>query len=173
MSSENLSSEQIDRLIADMASQLGACVGLDPVIVGIHTGGVWVARRLRDLLLPGAEVAELDVSFHRDDFENLGVHPGVQRSTLAGDLNGRHVLLVDDVLYTGRTIRAALDELFDYGRPMAITLAVLIDRGGRQLPIQPDVVGRRMKLPKGQQAKLEGPVPLTLSVRKKSRDRDG
>ena len=108
-------------------------------MVGIHTGGVWVAQRLC-ATLGWAAPATLDVSFYRDDLARAGLPARVRPSTLP-DLDGRAVLLVDDVLYTGRTVRAALGELFDYGRPALVRLAVLVDRGGRELPIGPDVVG--------------------------------
>src|SRR3990172_1289698 len=106
-----------------------------PAIVGIHTGGVWVARRLHKLLDLEDPLGSLDISFYRDDFTRIGVNPQVKASNLPIDIENRHVILVDDVLHTGRTIRAALNEIFDYGRPASVTLAVLIERDGRELPI--------------------------------------
>ena len=106
----------------------------------------------------------LNISFYRDDFTRIGVHPQVKPSRLPVDVEGRDILLVDDVLHTGRTIRAALNEIFDYGRPARVWLAVLVDRGGRELPIQADVVGARLALAAGQQVKLTGPEPLSLSI---------
>ncbi len=105
------------------------------LLVGIHSGGAWVARRLSELLeLPG-EVGLIDVSFYRDDFGEKGLHPQIKPTSIPFDVEGRSLILVDDVLYTGRTTRAAINELFDYGRPASIRLAVLADRGGRELPI--------------------------------------
>ncbi|HET9122697.1 MAG TPA: bifunctional pyr operon transcriptional regulator/uracil phosphoribosyltransferase PyrR, partial [Acidiferrobacteraceae bacterium] len=107
------------------------------------------------------EMGSLDISFYRDDFTQVGMHPEVKASHLPVPLDGRHVILVDDVLHTGRTIRAALNELFDYGRPASVILAVLVDRDGRELPIQADVRGRHISLPPGQHIKLIcGDAPL-------------
>jgi pyrimidine operon attenuation protein/uracil phosphoribosyltransferase len=116
-------------------------------LVGVHTGGVWLAERLRKDLGVAAEVGVLDVSFYRDDFAHGGLNPGVRPSRIPFDVAGCDVMLVDDVLNTGRTVRAAMNELFDYGRPARIDLAVLIDRGGRELPIAPSVVGRTIEVP--------------------------
>ena len=119
-------------------------------LVGIHTRGAILARRLHALVgeLSGAEVplGDLDISFYRDDVEARGPHgqPVVHASHLDFDLSGRTVVLVDDVLFTGRTVRAAIDALFDYGRPERVQLAVLVDRGHRELPIRPDYVGKNL-----------------------------
>ncbi|EXI83288.1 MAG: Bifunctional protein PyrR [Candidatus Accumulibacter appositus] len=110
----------------------------DTVLVGIHSGGVWVARRLRDLLELNNEIGLIDVSFYRDDYSEKGLHPRVRPTSIPFDVEGRPLILVDDVLYTGRTTRAAINELFDYGRPASVQLAVLADRGQRQLPICAD-----------------------------------
>jgi len=134
----------------------------DPVLLGIHSGGVWVAQRLRDLLGITHPLGSLDISFYRDDFSRIGMHPQVRPSELPFDVDGRHIILVDDVLYTGRTIRAALNEIFDYGRPASVLLVVLVDRGGRELPIAPDVAGLTLQLAAQQQIKLSGPEPLQL-----------
>lgn len=107
-------------------------------LVGIYSGGAWLAQRLqRDLGLTGA-LGTLNVSFYRDDFDRIGLHPQVEPSEIGFDVTDRHLVLVDDVLYTGRTIRAAMNELFDYGRAASINLVVLIDRGSRELPICAD-----------------------------------
>ncbi len=104
-------------------------------LVGIHSGGAWLAQRLhRDLKLV-QPYGTLDISFYRDDFDRIGLHSQVQPSEITFPVTDKHLVLVDDVLYTGRTIRAAMNELFDYGRPASIRLAVLVDRGGRELPI--------------------------------------
>jgi len=134
----------------------------DPALVGIHTGGVWVAERLRQRLGITTPLGQLDIAFYRDDFSRIGLNPRVQPSELPFDVDGRHLGLIDDVLYTGRTVRAALNELFDYGRPASVLLAVLVDRGGRELPIEAHVAGSRLELPAGQQLQLTGPDPLQL-----------
>ncbi len=133
-----------------------------PLMVGIHTGGVWVAERLHGLLGLGEPLGTLDISFYRDDFTRIGMHPQVRPSHLPAAVDGRHLVLVDDVLQTGRTIRAALNVLFDYGRPKSVILATLAERDGRQLPIEPQVVGLHARLDPGEQIKLAGPDPLIL-----------
>jgi pyrimidine operon attenuation protein/uracil phosphoribosyltransferase len=104
-------------------------------LIGIYSGGAWIAERLRELLGLKEEKGLIDVSFYRDDFAKKGLHPQVKPTSIPFDVEGRHIVLVDDVLYTGRTTRAALNEIFDYGRPACIELAVLADRGGRELPV--------------------------------------
>ena len=136
----------------------------DPALVGIHTGGVWVAERLRQRMGIATPLGQLDIAFYRDDFSRIGLNPRVQPSELPFDVDGRHLVLIDDVLYTGRTVRAALNELFDYGRPASVLLAVLVDRGGRELPIEAHVAGSRLELPTGQQLQLTGPDPLQLVI---------
>ncbi len=105
------------------------------LLVGIHSGGAWIARRLNELLGLSGEIGLIDVSFYRDDYGAKGLHPQIKPTSIPFDVEGRSLILVDDVLYTGRTTRAAINELFDYGRPASIELAVLADRGGRELPI--------------------------------------
>ena len=122
-------------------------VGRSPMLVGVHTGGVWLAERLRADLGIVPEVGILDVSFYRDDFSQGGLARGVRPSRIPFDIDGASVLLVDDVLNTGRTVRAAMNELFDYGRPARIELAVLVDRGGRELPVSTSLVGRTIEVP--------------------------
>ena len=106
-----------------------------PALVGIYSGGAWIAGRLKELLGLPEDIGLIDVSFYRDDFAAKGLHPQVKPTVIPFDVEGRHIILVDDVLYTGRTTRAAINELFDYGRPAAVELAVLADRGGRELPV--------------------------------------
>jgi len=155
-------------LIETMASQLRELLAergiTEPMLVGIHTGGVWIAERLRQLLGIAAPLGQLDISFYRDDFNRIGVNRRVRPSELPFDVDGRHLVLVDDVLNTGRTIRAALNELFDYGRPASVLLAVLVDRGGRELPIEAQVVGARLKVPVDQEVQLTGPELLQLVI---------
>ncbi|MCS7100616.1 MAG: bifunctional pyr operon transcriptional regulator/uracil phosphoribosyltransferase PyrR [Burkholderiaceae bacterium] len=141
----DLDAEAIYRTLAARVRERVA--GRDVRLVGIHTGGVWVAERLaHDLNVPHP-VGVLDISFYRDDFRRQGLSPTVRPSRIEFDVTGQHLLLVDDVLYTGRTVRAAMNELFDYGRPARIDLAVLVDRGGRELPIEPGMVGATVEVP--------------------------
>jgi len=125
------------------------------VLVGIHSGGAWIAKRLNELLgLPG-EIGLIDVSFYRDDFGEKGLHPQVRPTSIPFDVDGRPLILVDDVLYTGRTTRAAINELFDYGRPASVKLAVLADRGGRELPVAAEFCTWKVSLPDSQELVLE------------------
>ena len=136
----------------------------DPIMIGIHSGGVWIAEELHRRLGIGEPLGKLDITFYRDDFSQVGMHPQVQASQLPFTLEGRDILLIDDVFYTGRTIRAALNEIFDYGRPSQVLLGVLIERDGREIPLRPDCAGGTLTLPIGQRIKLTGPTPLALSV---------
>ena len=121
----------------------------DGRLVGITSGGAWLAERLqKDLALPG-EAGVISSAMHRDDYASRGLAATAQ-TKLDFDVNGAHIVLLDDVLYTGRTIRAVLNELFDYGRPAAVQLAVLVDRGGRELPVQADFAAARVTLPSDQ-----------------------
>lgn len=153
-----------DKLLEQMAEQLqillnNRAIG-QPLMVGIHTGGVWIAEALHKKLNLSETLATLDISFYRDDFSRIGIHPKVKPSNLPPQVEDRHIVLVDDVLQTGRTIRAAMNEIFDYGRPASITLVCLIDLSGRELPIRADVVGQTLHLAKGKHIKLTGPDKL-------------
>jgi len=154
----------IDATIAYLADELRPLLKQHPVMIGIHTGGAWVAERLHRLLELSEPLGTLDISFYRDDFTRVGVNPTVKTSNLPVNVEDRHVILVDDVLHTGRTIRAALNEIFDYGRPASVRLAVLINRDGRELPIEAAIVGHHLKLRKNQHIKLLGPEPLSLEI---------
>ena len=154
----------IDTAMTRMVEQLRPMLKRDPLMVGIHTGGVWVAERLHRLLEFKEPLGTLDISFYRDDFTRIGMNPQVRTSRLPVNVEDRHLILVDDVLHTGRTIRAALNEIFDYGRPASVMLACLIERGGRELPIEPQVVGEHVKLGKNQHVKLLGPDKLELRI---------
>ena len=132
---------EAEALLATLAQQLRDAVSPDTGIVGIYTGGVWVAQRLQRALGLAAPVGQLAITLHRDDFGRIGLHREQRRSHLPFPVDGRDILLVDDVLHTGRTIRAALNELWDFGRPKSVRLAVLADRGGRELPIAADFTG--------------------------------
>ena len=126
----------------------------DPALVGIHTGGVWIAEQLRqrlDILTP---LGQMDIAFYRDDFSRIGVHPQVRPSELPFDVDNRHIVLVDDVLYTGRSVRSALDALRDIGRPKTVQLAVLVDRGHRELPLRADYVGKNVPTSRSENVKV-------------------
>lgn len=162
-----------DELLAKMAAQIQRLLDdraiANPLMVGIQTGGVWVAKKLYQLINQSGPViseplATLDISFYRDDFSRIGMNPRVKPSELPPDVEDRHIILVDDVLHTGRTIRAAMNELFDYGRPASITLVCLIERSGRELPLQADIIGDRITLKDGEHIKLTGPEPLALEL---------
>jgi pyrimidine operon attenuation protein/uracil phosphoribosyltransferase len=124
-------------------------------LVGIYSGGAWIAERLaRDLQLE-QRLGFIDVSFYRDDYAQKGLHPDVKPTQIPFEVDGATIVLVDDVLYTGRTTRAAINELFDYGRPAKIMLATLVDRGGRELPIAADFVAATVSIEPGQSLVLQ------------------
>lgn len=130
-----------EALIAPLAKALRGTVTPETGVVGIYTGGVWVAQRLHQALGLTLPVGQLAITLHRDDFDRIGLHREQRRSHLPFPVEGRDILLVDDVLHTGRTIRAALNELWDFGRPKSVRLVALVDRGGRELPIAADFTG--------------------------------
>jgi pyrimidine operon attenuation protein/uracil phosphoribosyltransferase len=124
------------------------------VLVGIWSGGAWLAERLQaDLQRPGSP-GVLSSMLHRDDFGERGLAAGTDATQLPFEIDGAHIVLVDDVLYTGRTIRAAINELFDFGRPASVRLAVLVDRGGRELPIEPVFAAAKIVLPSSRKLSL-------------------
>ena len=156
-----------ESLCKELAAKLRAGVTESTGLVGIRTGGAWLAERLhRDLGL-ATPVGSLDISFYRDDFDSAGLRHQVKPSQIPFDVNGRHIVVVDDVLYTGRTVRAAMNELFDYGRPGKIELAALVDRGERQLPIAAQYIGTTLSVPAGKLLRLvrdeRGQFTLRLS----------
>ena len=152
----------IPQMAADLRRHLTRHGIDDPQFIGIRTGGVWVAQALLEQLGGAAPLGVLDVSFYRDDFTRNGLHPQVQPSELPFEIEDRHLVLIDDVLMSGRTVRAALNELFDYGRPASVSLVCLLDLDARELPIRPDVVGATLSLAPGERVKLLGPAPLVL-----------
>jgi pyrimidine operon attenuation protein/uracil phosphoribosyltransferase len=160
--------KSVDLLIDSCFSELKQAVDQgklkDPLMVGIHSGGVWVAEALHQRMKLAEPLGKLNITFYRDDFDTLGLHPQVSPSYLPADIDGRDIILVDDVLYTGRTIRAAMNELFDYGRPARIWLVVLFERDGRELPIAADTVGQRVHLAVDQQVHVDGPDPLIAHI---------
>jgi pyrimidine operon attenuation protein/uracil phosphoribosyltransferase len=156
-----------EQLLKALIEQMRPAVGPETGLIGIHTGGAWIAERLHQALKPKIPCAFLDVSFYRDDYEARGLHRDVKRSEIPFEVDGRDLILVDDVLYTGRTIRAALNELFDYGRPASVRLAALVDRGGRELPIAAQFVGTTLALKRGQSIglKLDAKGRLAFELR--------
>ena len=124
-----------EALCRQLAEQIRPHVTPATALVGIYTGGLWLAERLHKALGIAQPLGAIDVSFYRDDYGSKGLHAKPQRTEIPFDVDGAHVILVDDVLFTGRTPRAALNELFDFGRPGVVELAVLVDRGGRELPV--------------------------------------
>jgi len=159
--------EQLVRAIADA---MRGRIAPDAGMVGIYTGGAWVAERLHRALGLATPLGHLAVTLHRDDFGRIGLHRETRRSQIPFPVEGREIVLVDDILHTGRTIRAALNELFDFGRPAAVRLAVLADREGRELPVCADFVGARVDVPQDEQLVLSnenGKLALTRAKRVK------
>ena len=154
--------ELISAMAVDLRAHLARRNIQEPRFIGIRTGGVWVAQALLEALGSDAALGTLDVSFYRDDFSQNGLHPQVRPSELPFDIDGQHLVLIDDVLMSGRTIRAALNELFDYGRPASVTLVSLLDLDAGELPIRPNVVGATLSLQPHERVKLLGPAPLAL-----------
>lgn len=155
-----------EKLCAQLAAELRPRVGPKTAMIGIHTGGAWVAERLHALLELPEPLGLMDIAFYRDDYHAQGLHHDPKRTKIPFDVNGRELLLIDDVLYSGRTVRAAMNELFDYGRPASIALAVLVDRGGRQLPICAQHCGTQIEVPAGMRLRLkrgaDGKLALAL-----------
>jgi pyrimidine operon attenuation protein/uracil phosphoribosyltransferase len=151
-------------LCRQLADQMRPRVTPATVLLGIHTGGAWVAEWLHRELGLHAAPGNIDVGYHRDD-HHLGGHlkAGGRTSHLPFDVEGAHMVIVDDVLHTGRTIRAAMNEIFDYGRPARVELAVLVDRGGRELPIAPDYCALTTTFPAGRVLVLARAADGTLS----------
>lgn len=157
----------VDQSLSTMKSKLAEyCLQrniYNPIVVGIHTGGVWVAKQLLEAVPTKEPLATLDITFYRDDFTRAGLNPKVNQ-TLLPSIEGRHVILVDDVLMSGRTIRAAMNEIFDFGRPASISLAILYDLGRHELPIRANIIGEELSLQAHQRIKLSGPAPLSVAL---------
>jgi pyrimidine operon attenuation protein / uracil phosphoribosyltransferase len=137
----------------------------DPAIVGIHTGGAWVAERLAADLGLVERLGFIDISFYRDDYAKKGLQPHVKSTQIGFNVDNCTIILIDDVLFTGRTVRAAVNVLFDYGRPARIMLATLVDRGGRELPVAADFIGTTVALDPHQSISLarnDGQFSLTI-----------
>ena len=144
-----------EKLCAQLAAELRPKLGPKTAMIGLYTGGAWLAERLHKLLALKDPLGLMDIAFYRDDYAARGLKHDPKRTKIPFDVNGCELLLVDDVLYTGRTVRAAMNELFDYGRPRSIALVVLADRGGRQLPICAQYVGTRVEVPPGMRLTLK------------------
>jgi pyrimidine operon attenuation protein / uracil phosphoribosyltransferase len=130
--------------LSALVERMHGAVAYDAAFVGIYSGGAWLAERLVERLPGSHRLGFIDVSYYRDDYALSGLKRNTKRTTLPFDVEGATIVLIDDVLYTGRSVRAAINELFDFGRPERIELAVLVDRGGRELPIEPTYAGARL-----------------------------
>ncbi len=163
----------VEKLLENLVEQIKSNIKPDTGIIGIYTGGVWVAERLHSALKNEVPVGTIDIAFYRDDYARRGLQGNVKPSDIPFDVNDRDIVLVDDVLYTGRTIRAAMNELFDYGRPGRVMLAALVDRGGRQLPIEPQFVGAEVTVADDEMVSLqrEDSGSLHLTIRQKTEDK--
>ena len=162
----------VEQLLDALIKQIRGNIKPDTGIIGIYTGGVWVAERLHAALGSDVPMGTIDIAFYRDDYGRRGLHDSVKPSDIPFDVGDRDIILVDDVLYTGRTIRAAMNELFDYGRPGCVMLAALVDRGGRQLPIEPRFLGAEVSVPDNELVSLEreDSGSLRLSLRPRTAD---
>ena len=164
---------EVEQLLENLIKQVRGNIKPETGIIGIYTGGVWVAERLHAALGSTVPMGTIDIAFYRDDYGRRGLQDSVKPSDIQFDVNDRDIVLVDDVLYTGRTIRAAMNELFDYGRPGRVMLAALVDRGGRQLPIEPQFIGADVTVPDNQLVSLqrEDNGSLQLSLRPRTEDK--
>jgi len=167
---KQFNAEAVTGWLNSMQSQLQALrVPDEPLLmIGIRTGGVDVGRHLHNALGLSEPLGELNISFYRDDFSTIGLHPVVGPSQMQVGVDGRHIVLVDDVLSTGRTVRAAMNEIFDFGRPARITLATLVQRTGHELPIRADIIGHSIDIPDDQTVSLDA-ATMTVSVGQKSK----
>jgi pyrimidine operon attenuation protein/uracil phosphoribosyltransferase len=160
---------EAEALCRKLAAELKPLLGAKTAMIGLYTGGAWLAERLHAMLGLKEPLGLMDIAFYRDDYHAQGLHHDPKRTKIPFDVNGRELLLVDDVLYTGRTVRAAMNELFDYGRPASISLVVLADRGGRQLPICAQHCGARLEVPANMRLRLkradDGKLSLVLEPR--------
>lgn len=151
----------VNEMLSGMADSIKPMLDETPHLVAICSGGVWIAEQLHQKLGLSEPVGLLDITFYRDDFSRVGLNPSVRSSSLPVAIDDRHIILIDDILHTGRTIRAALNELFAWGRPASVVLAVLLDRGDRELPFQAEIVGHRISLDEHQFVKIHPNGRLT------------
>ena len=173
MTSKNIPLPDAEALLKNLADKLQPLLKTNTALVGIQSGGVWLMQKL--LVLLAADIATnaiehgtLDVSFYRDDYEKRGLKAENRPSQIPFDVENKHIILIDDVFYTGRTTRAAMNELFDYGRPASITLVTLVNRGGRELPIAPQITAAEMSLDASQNLQLVKNQDGSLSLELKS-----
>jgi len=161
---------EAEKLCAQLVTELKPHIGPKTAMVGLYTGGAWLAERLHKDLALKTPLGLMDIAFYRDDYSARGLKRDPKRTKIPFDVNGAQLLLVDDVLYSGRTVRAAVNELFDYGRPASISLVVLADRGGRQLPICAQYCGAKVDVPGGMRLRLnrEANGTLALALEKQS-----
>jgi pyrimidine operon attenuation protein / uracil phosphoribosyltransferase len=145
----NVNLPDAESTLVALADRMRGAVAFDAKFIGIYSGGAWLAERLAPMIPGEHPVGYIDVSFYRDDFNRKGLKPEVKCTALPFEIEGATIVLVDDVLYTGRSVRAAINELFDFGRPARIELAVLVDRGGRELPVEATYVGARLAVSRG------------------------
>lgn len=161
-----------ETLLEEITTKIADLIQPESAIVGIHSGGIWIMDRVLTSIKKELPCGSLDAALYRDDFAQRGLKDELQPANIPFDVQGKHIILIDDIFYTGRTTRAAINELFDYGRPASITLAVLINRGGAQLPIQPQIVGADIKLKPNQRFQLsqnaQGKLDLTLEKKQDS-----
>jgi pyrimidine operon attenuation protein/uracil phosphoribosyltransferase len=135
-----------ERLLADITAQIAPRISANTALVGIHSGGVWLMKRILETLDNKPDTGTLDAAMYRDDYAQRGLKNQPKPADIGFEVEGKHIILIDDIFFTGRTTRAAMNEIFDYGRPCKIELAVLINRGGAELPIKPDITGADMPL---------------------------
>ena len=157
-------------LLAEITAKIQAQLQPNTALVGIHSGGVWLMQRILKNIKQDLPFGTLDAALYRDDYAQRGLKAEPKPSNIAFDVTDKHIILIDDIFYTGRTTRAAMNELFDYGRPASITLAVLINRGGAELPISPNIVGADVSLSPNQDLQLtqDASGKLLLSLQKAS-----
>ena len=169
MNSSAINLPNAEDLLVILAQKLQPLLQANTALVGIQSGGVWLLQRLlvlleNDITANAIEYGTLDVSFYRDDYAKRGLKPENRPSQIAFEVESKHIVLLDDVFYTGRTTRAAMNELFDYGRPASISLAALVNRGGRELPITPQVIAADISLPAHLNLQLIQQADGTLSL---------
>jgi pyrimidine operon attenuation protein/uracil phosphoribosyltransferase len=155
-----------ETLLSEITTKIQAQLNKNTALVGIHSGGVWLVQRILDSIKQEIPHGMLDAALYRDDYARRGLKTEPKPSNITFDVQDKHIILIDDIFYTGRTTRAAMNELFDYGRPASITLAVLINRGGAELPIAPSIVGAEILLKPNQSLQLsqdtKGKLHLSL-----------
>jgi pyrimidine operon attenuation protein/uracil phosphoribosyltransferase len=155
-----------EQLLDDITNKIKMQLQADTAIIGIHRGGVWIMQHVLENISQDVPYGTMDAALYRDDYAQRGLKNIPKPANIPFDINGKHIILIDDIFYTGRTTRAAMNELFDYGRPASVTLAVLINRGGAQLPITPQIQGASLLLKPNQTLKLsqdtQGALQLAL-----------